>query len=119
IPLALGVAQALREAHDISSWIAQAQAQGVPVPDWVARLPVGSGAVRDWWQTHLARPEDAVHQLRAISGGEWLVHSRMIGVGVVHRAVVFGFTLLTLFFVLRDRDALIEQGRRAVLKLFG
>ncbi|NWO96593.1 AI-2E family transporter, partial [Escherichia coli] len=46
-------------------------------------------------------------------------HSRMIGVGVVHRAVVFGFTLLTLFFVLRDRDALIEQGRRAVLKLFG
>jgi predicted PurR-regulated permease PerM len=32
---------------------------------------------------------------------------------------VFGFTLLTLFFVLRDRDALLEQGRRAVLKLFG
>lgn len=119
IPLAFGVAQALREAHDISSWIAQAQAQGVPVPDWVARLPVGSEAVRDWWQTHLARPEDAAQQLRAISGGEWLTHSRMIGVSVVHRVVVFGFTLLTLFFVLRDRDALIEQGRRAVLKLFG
>lgn len=119
VPLAFGIAQALREAHDISSWIAQAQAQGVPVPDWVARLPIGGEAVRDWWQTHLARPEDATQQLRAIRGGEWLIHSRMIGANVAHRAVVFGFTLLTLFFVLRDRDALLAQGRRAVLRFFG
>jgi len=119
VPLGFGITQALREAHDISSWIGQAQAQGVPVPDWVARLPVGADAVREWWQTHLARPEDAAEQLRMLSGGAWLAHSRAIGANVAHRAVVFGFTLLTLFFVLRDRDALLEQGRRAVLKLFG
>jgi len=119
VPLGFGITQALREAHDISSWIGQAQAQGVPVPDWVARLPFGADAVRDWWQTHLARPEDAAEQLRMLSGSEWLAHSRAIGANVAHRGVVFGFTLLTLFFVLRDRDALLEQGRRAVLKLFG
>jgi predicted PurR-regulated permease PerM len=119
VPLGFGVTQALREAHDIASWINQAQAQGVPVPDWVARLPFGADAVRDWWQTHLARPEDAAEQLRMLSGGEWLTHSRAIGANVAHRAVVFGFTLLTLFFVLRDRDALLAQGRRAVLRLFG
>jgi predicted PurR-regulated permease PerM len=119
VPLGFGVTQALREAHDIASWITLAQAQGVPVPDWVANLPFGSEAVRAWWQTHLARPEDAAEQLRLLSGGEWLTHSRAIGANVAHRAVVFGFTLLTLFFVLRDRDALLAQGRRAVLKLFG
>lgn len=119
VPLGFGVTQALREAHDISSWIGQAQAQGVPVPDWVAKLPFGADAVRNWWQTHLARPEDAAEQLRMLSGGEWLTHSRAIGANVAHRAVVFGFTLLTLFFVLRDRDALLDQGRGAVLKLFG
>ena len=119
VPLGFGITQALREAHDISSWIGQAQAQGVPVPDWVARLPFGADAVRDWWQTHLARPEDAAEQLRMLSGGAWLANSRAIGANVAHRGVVFGFTLLTLFFVLRDRDALLEQGRRAVLKLFG
>jgi predicted PurR-regulated permease PerM len=119
VPLAFGVTQAVREAHDIASWITMAQAQGVPVPDWVANLPFGSDAVRDWWNTHLARPEDATEQLRLLSGGEWLTHSRTIGANVAHRAVVFGFTLLTLFFVLRDRDALLEQGRRAVLRLFG
>ncbi|MDG2533233.1 AI-2E family transporter [Sphingomonas sp. HITSZ_GF] len=119
VPLAFGVTQALREAHDIVSWIGQAQAQGVPVPEWVARLPFGADAVRSWWQTHLARPEDAAEQLRMLSGSEWLTHSRTIGANVAHRAVVFGFTLLTLFFVLRDRDALLAQGRRAVLKLFG
>ncbi|WHU01996.1 AI-2E family transporter [Sphingomonas sp. NIBR02145] len=119
IPLGFGIGQALREAHDITRLIAEAQAQGVPVPDWVARLPVGSQAVRDWWLTHLARPEDAAEQLRLLSGSEWLTHSRAIGANVAHRAVVFGFTLLTLFFVLRDRDALIAQGRIAVSRLFG
>ncbi|MEP9358491.1 AI-2E family transporter [Sphingomonas sp. KR3-1] len=119
VPLAFGITQAVREAHDIASWITLAQAQGVPVPDWVERLPMGADAVRGWWQTHLARPEDAAEQLRLLSGSAWLTHSRTIGANVAHRAVVFGFTLLTLFFVLRDRDALLEQGRRAVLRLFG
>jgi predicted PurR-regulated permease PerM len=119
VPLALGITQAVREAHDVAEWITLAQAQGVPVPDWVAHLPLGSEAVRNWWLAHLARPEDASAQFHALSAGEWLARSRVIGANVAHRGVVFGFTLLTLFFLLRDRDALIAQARIAAVRLFG
>jgi predicted PurR-regulated permease PerM len=118
-PLVLGLTQAIREAHDVAVWVATAQANGVPVPDWVTRLPVGSEAIRDWWQTHLATPEAASAQLKVLSESEWLAQSRVIGASVVHRAVIFGFTLLTLFFVLRDRDALIAQFKRGADKMFG
>jgi predicted PurR-regulated permease PerM len=42
-----------------------------------------------------------------------------LGAALLHRAVIFGFTLLTLFFLLRDRDALLSQVRRAGERLFG
>jgi predicted PurR-regulated permease PerM len=119
VPLALGIAQAAREAHDIGLWIATAQATGVPVPDWVARLPVGSDVVRSWWQANLATPEGASAFLHGFRGAEWIERSRSIGSNLLHRAVIFGFTLLTLFFVLRDRDALIVQARRGADKLLG
>lgn len=119
IPLALGVAQAAREAHDIGRWIATAKASGVPVPEWVTRLPLGSEAVRGWWQANLATPEGAAGLLHGLQGGEWIAQSRAIGSNLLHRAVIFGFTLLALFFVLRDRDALIAQAKRGADKLLG
>lgn len=118
-PLAFGVTQAIHDAHDVALWIQQAQSQGVPVPEWVDRLPAGGAAVRDWWQAHLATPQGAAEQFKAWSGGEWLSQSRMIGASLLHRLVVMGFTLLTLFFVLRDRDRLIGQVRIAADRLFG
>lgn len=119
IPLGLGVAQAAREAHDIGLWIATAQATGLPVPDWIARLPLGSEAAQAWWQANLATPEGARALLHGFRAGEWIAESRAIGSGLIHRAVIFGFTLLTLFFVLRDRDSLIEQARRGADKWLG
>ena len=118
-PLAFGIAQAIREAHDVALWMASAQANGVPVPEWVSRLPMGAAAVRDWWQAHLATPQAAAEQFQVLRASEWLSQSRVIGTSVLHRAVIFGFTLLTLFFVLRDRDALIAQARAGATRLFG
>jgi predicted PurR-regulated permease PerM len=119
VPLALGVTQAAREAHDVMVWIADARANGVPVPEWVVRLPFGADAVRGWWQAHLATPAGADEQFHALRDMEWLRQSQTIGSGIVRRAVIFAFTLLTLFFVLRDRDGLLEQARRAADKAFG
>jgi predicted PurR-regulated permease PerM len=111
IPLGFGVAQAAREAHDIGLWIATAQTTGLPVPDWLGRLPIGSEAAQTWWQANLATP--------GFRAGEWIAQSRAIGSGLIHRAVIFGFTLLTLFFVLRDRDSLIAQARKGADKWLG
>jgi predicted PurR-regulated permease PerM len=119
VPLGFGIAQAAREARDIGQWIADAQSSGVPVPDWVVRLPLVSGTVQGWWQAHLANPDGAQALFHGFRGGEWLTQSRAIGSNLLHRAVIFAFTLLTLFFVLRDRDSLIAQARRGADKWLG
>lgn len=119
IPLGLGVAQAAREAHDVGQWVHDAQTMGVPVPDWVARLPLGSDAARAWWMANLATPEGAHAFLHGFGGAEWIARSRSIGSNLLHRLVIFAFTLLALFFVLRDRDSLIAQARRGADKWLG
>jgi predicted PurR-regulated permease PerM len=116
VPVAAGIAQAAREAHDVSVWMTQAQTNGLPLPEWVAKVPVGREALINWWQANLATPEGAVHQFHQLRA---VADTRLIGTNVLHRSVVFGFTLLTLFFLLRDREAIIAQMRRAGDRLFG
>lgn len=119
VPLAIGIGQAAREAGEIAGWIVEARTHGLPAPDWLARLPYGSQAVTAWWQAHLATPEAATAQLEMLNRSAWLTHSRLIGSNLLHRSVIFGFTLLTLFFLLRSRDAIIAQLRLAGDRLFG
>jgi predicted PurR-regulated permease PerM len=116
VPVAAGIAQAAREAHDVSVWMTQAQTNGLPLPAWVAKVPVGREMLTNWWQTNLATPEGAIHQFHQLRA---VADTRLIGTNVLHRLVIFGFTLLTLFFLLRDRDAIIAQMRRAGDRLFG
>lgn len=119
VPLAFGIAEAAREAGDVARWIAAARINGIPVPAWVANLPVGAPALTTWWQDNLVTPEGAAVQLRHLQGAQWIARTRLIGGDVLHRLVVFAFTLLALFFLLRDRDAILDQCRRASDRLLG
>ncbi len=109
VPMVIGIARAAREAYDVARWIAEARANGIPPPAWLANLPFGSAEVTAWWQVNLATPEAATEQLHHWSGASLMAHSRLIGKGLLHRSVVFAFTLIALFFLLRDRDAIIRQ----------
>jgi predicted PurR-regulated permease PerM len=46
-------------------------------------------------------------------------NSRELGAEVAHRAVLFGFTLLTLFFLFKDGDQVNAQLQRASARAFG
>jgi predicted PurR-regulated permease PerM len=116
VPVAIGISRALHEARDLTAWIAQAQANGLPVPGWVQQLPAGREMVAHWWETNLATPEGAVNQFHHLQG---VADTRLIGTSVLHRLVIFTFTLLTLFFLLRDRETIIAQCQRAGHRLFG
>lgn len=119
LPLGLGVAQAAREAYDLGIWLAGAREHGIAVPQWVMQLPIGSQTVATWWQDNLATPDAAAQQLHQLSGSTLLTHSRLIGTGLLHRAVLFFFTMFALFFLLRDRVSIIAQCRRASDRLLG
>ena len=118
-PIGLGIAQAAREAHDIVHWVHAARGHGVPPPAWLATLPFGSSEATDWWNANLADPVAANHVFEQVSGGAVMARTQLIGIGLLHRSVIFGFTLLTLFFLVRDRDTIVAQFRSASGQLLG
>lgn len=119
VPLSLAVSQAVVEAQTAFAWIADARAHGVPVPDWVARLPWGSSELTAWWTLHLATPEAASAELGRLDHTLWRSHSQALTHSLVRRVVVFAFTLVVLFFLLRDRDAIVRQLERGATRAFG
>ncbi|HET8612519.1 MAG TPA: AI-2E family transporter [Sphingomonas sp.] len=118
-PVGLGIARAAAEAQDLARWIANARAHGIPVPHWVLTLPFGSDWATHWWQGHLATPEATQAELARFDSQTLIAQTQTLGKGLIHRSVIFFFTLLALFFVLRDGELLVAQMRRGGERLLG
>ncbi|CAN5444483.1 AI-2E family transporter [soil metagenome] len=119
IPVSIGIAEAAREAYEVAAWIASVQANGIPVPASVQQIPVVGNELAHWWQANLATPQGAGRQLHHLGGTALVENYRLIGSGLVNRTVTFAFTLIALFFLLRDRDAIIQQCKVASDRLLG
>jgi predicted PurR-regulated permease PerM len=118
VPLVFGITQAAAEARDVAGWIAAAREHGLPPPDWLAKLPFGRDEATHWWQANLATPAIASEHFHTL-GATWLHQSGAIGANLLHRLVIFAFTLLALFFLIRDRRTLVDQCRIVSDRLLG
>ena len=116
VPLVLAAVQIGRDAHGAITWLVEARNNGIPMPEFVGRLPLGQRQVAAWWEHNLADPHGA-QELLGRGTRDAMTLGRELGGLVAHRFVVFGFTLLTLFFLFRDGPAVCAQmlvaGRRA------
>lgn len=119
IPLALVGLQLGREARSLFSWVMDVQHSGIPVPAWIEHLPLGGTWASQWWRENLADPDDAHELVQRLHHGGMLAWGQHIGFQLVHRAVLFGFSILTLFFLFRDGALLTAQLRRVSHTLFG
>lgn len=119
IPLTWGIAQAALEARELALWMASIRAHGIAPPPWLMHLPFGASEATQWWQAHLATPRAAATQLQTLTSADLLTQTRLIGSNLLHRSGIFAFTLLALFFLLRDRDALLQQIGRAGERFLG
>lgn len=117
-PLTAGVIEATQEVHQVAGWLAKARHDGIAQPAWVAQLPVGREAVAGWWSKTLATPDAAGGTFDKVNAAA-MARSRLFGADVLRRAVAFTFALVTLFFLLRDRDTVADQARRFGNKLVG
>jgi predicted PurR-regulated permease PerM len=119
IPLVVVGVQAGREVHGVYASIAMARDQGIPAPDWLQHLPAGRQMAVDWWNANLANSESAKALMQRARQSEFVSSGGELGANIAHRVVLFGFTLLTLFFLFKDGDRLGEQMQRAGQRAFG
>jgi predicted PurR-regulated permease PerM len=114
----LGVALA-RESHFVVEFIANARHHGIPVPGWIYQLPLIGASLAEWWRTNLGDPVAAEELIGRVNLRTLTESVREYGVEVVHRLALLLFTLLTLFFLFRDGEVLVEQLRSLGDRLIG
>ncbi len=119
VPVGFTASQLARESHTAMEWVRDAQHNGIPEPAILRRLPFGNAEIGAWWQDNLADPGSARILLARLAQGQVIDVSRHVGSEVLRRLTLLFFTLLTLFFLFRDGFRLIEQMRRASVRMFG
>jgi predicted PurR-regulated permease PerM len=119
VPLVMVGIQAGKEIRSVYGTIDKARTEGIPPPEWLGHLPAGSQQATNWWNENLANPDSAKELLQKARQSEFMANGRELGAEVAHRAVLFGFTLLTLFFLFKEGDRVSAQMQRASSRAFG
>jgi predicted PurR-regulated permease PerM len=119
VPFIYVAIEGAREIHTVVQFLSEAEHNGVPVPEWVPQLPVVGRAVEEWWLANLSDPNAAQELLGRINPRSVAASARLYGAEITHRLIIFGFTLLTLFFLFRDGMLFSRQLLRISDRLLG
>lgn len=118
LPLAMAAVQVAHEARVVAGLVEEARRSGLPVPEWLPGLPLAGPPAAAWWRENLTDSAAAAGMIGRLGQLPLAGWSRSLGGQLVHRALVFGFTLLTLFFLYRDgrwlADRLLALGQQVV-----
>ena len=109
IPFVYVAIEGAREIRIIVQFLGEAQHSGIPVPEWVPQLPLAGHALEDWWRANLSEPGAAQELLGRFNPRSLTSSARLYGGEIAHRLIIFGFTLLTLFFLFRDGPLFSRQ----------
>ncbi|HEY1796912.1 MAG TPA: AI-2E family transporter [Stellaceae bacterium] len=118
VPLALLGVGVAHETHYVVEFIGHAKQSGIPAPEWLGEIPRYGGAISQWWNANVGDPA-IVQELFGRFNQRMLSSAREYGGEIVHRLILFGFTLLTLFFLFRHGASLAEQIRGLSDRMLG
>ena len=105
VPFVYTAVEVARETHVLVQYLVDARHTGIPVPDWVPQLPGIGYSLEEWWRNNLSDPKAAEQLLGRIYARVPAESAREVGGEIIHRLILFGFTLLSLFFLFRDGAA--------------
>jgi predicted PurR-regulated permease PerM len=106
VPLVYAAVEVARETHVFVQYLVDARRNGIAMPDWVPQLPGIGYPLEEWWRSNLSDPRAAEELLGRIYSRVPAESAREVGGEIIHRLILFGFTMLTLFFLFRDGTAL-------------
>lgn len=119
VPLSFFGLEVAHAIHAAISLVIEFRKSGIAVPAWVGRLPLLGPFAAKWWHEHLNDPYAARALLSHVDTAMLAEKARALGGELVHRMTIFFFTLLTLFFLLRDGPALACRMASLNHRLFG
>ncbi len=114
IPISWLLTIVVQEAHMLALFLIKANEKGIAPPFWMQHLPLMKSYLQDSWNRFLGQPQGISQLLKlsqhAISPASHFI--KIIGLQVVHRSVILGFTLLCLFFLFKDGPKINKQLHR-------
>ena len=119
VPFIYVAIEGAREVRIVVQFLGEAEHNGVPVPEWVPQFPVVGRFIEEWWHANLSDPDAAKELLGRINPRSVTASARLYGSEIIHRLIIFGFTLLTLFFLFRDGTSFSRQLLRVSDRLLG
>ena len=119
LPVAVLAVDAVREVRDLIDYARSAEKSGIPVPEFAVRLPYVGQWVANWWAEHLSHAGWAKEILAKANTSSLREFGANLSANMLHRGVIFGLSLLTLFFLFRHGESVSLQCRTASQKLFG
>ncbi|MFL9963742.1 AI-2E family transporter [Paraburkholderia sediminicola] len=119
LPVGVGIAQALREAHDLNEWFKGARENGIAMPEFIERLPFGAQQVSAWWQENLAQPLRDSAAMKGLHSTTVMMLGRRFGARALHAVMVFVFMLVTLFVIFQAGPRLSGSLIKGVRRGFG
>nr|WP_232470893.1 AI-2E family transporter [Caballeronia hypogeia] len=119
VPILVVAAQTVAEAHDMLDWFHEVLRTGIPMPAFIEHLPMGASQVAHWWEKNLSTPLEASPAVKNLHSATVVAMTRHFGGRVVHGLVIFGFMLMTLFFVFLAGSKLGEQLLTGSRRAFG
>ncbi|MCL2636711.1 MAG: AI-2E family transporter, partial [Betaproteobacteria bacterium] len=114
----LGI-QAAHESGVILEWINDVRQNGLGTPPWLAHVPYIGSSLASWWQENLAEPGAPGTLIRHANTPGVVTLTRTLGLEVAHRVTILVFTLLTLFFLYRDGDGVMDEAHAIANRVFG
>lgn len=119
LPVAVLAVDAVREVRDLIDYARRAEQSGIPVPEFAVRLPYVGQWLANWWGEHLSHAGWAKEIIAKANTPSLREFGANLGANMLHRGVIFGLSLLTLFFLFRHGESVSAQCRAASQKLFG
>jgi predicted PurR-regulated permease PerM len=100
-------------------WFHGVLENGVPMPSIIDQLPMGSQQIAHWWQDNLAKPLESSPAVKNLHSATVVAMTRHFGGRVVHGFIIFGFMLMTLFFMFQAGSKLGAQLLAGSQRAFG
>jgi len=111
LPLSWLISILVKESQLFITYVQHINQTGGEAPTFVQELPIIGNDLVSYWDQHIGQPGNVKTFLSSfhLSLTPTSYYIKSVGGNLLHRGVQVGFTLLSLFFLYRDGDALFLQ----------